>query len=87
MSKHPVAIAAGAGLMAGQVIEKTLDVSDYSSSIGLKADEAVGKLGAGETTRLIVGATATVLSTPSAIGIAAADKITGGRFARWIGLK
>lgn len=87
MSPHPVAKAAGAGLMAGQLIEKTLDVSDYSSAIGMKADQAVANLGGGETARTIAGVSATILSTPSSITIAALDKVSGGRFAKWIGLK
>nr|WP_233718497.1 toxin TcdB middle/C-terminal domain-containing protein [Nostoc mirabile] len=87
MSKHPVAMAAGGGLMAGQIIEKTLDVSDYSSAVGMKADQAVAALGGGETARTVAGITATILATPSSIGVAALDKVSGGRFAKWIGLK
>jgi hypothetical protein len=84
---HPVAKAAGAGIAAGQLIEQTLDVSDYSSAIGIKTKELGERIGAGETASFVAGAVATVASTPSSITIAAADKITGGRFARWIGLK
>lgn len=87
MSKHPVAMAAGGGLMAGQFIEKTLDVSDYSSAVGMKADQAVAALGGGETARTFAGVTATILATPSSITVAALDKISGGRFAKLIGLK
>ncbi|MBE8989895.1 SpvB/TcaC N-terminal domain-containing protein [Nostoc sp. LEGE 12450] len=87
MSKHPVAMAAGGGLMTGQFIEKTLDVSDYSSAVGMKADQAVAALGGGETARTVAGVTATILATPSSIGVAALDKVSGGRFAKWIGLK
>ena len=87
MSPHPVAKAAGAGMMAGQIIEKTLDVSDYSSSIGTKADQAVASMGGGETARTIAGVTATIVSTPRSIAIAIVDKVSGGRFAKWIGLK
>jgi hypothetical protein len=83
---HPVAKAAGAGIAAGQLIEQTLDVSDYSSAIGIKTKELGERIGAGETASFVAGAVATVASTPSSITIAAADKITGGRFARWIGL-
>jgi hypothetical protein len=84
---HPLAKAAGAGIAAGQLIEQTLDVSDYSSAIGIKTKEFGERIGAGETSSFVAGAVATVASTPSSITIAAADKITGGRFARWIGLK
>ena len=87
MSPHPVAKAAGAGLMTGQVIEKTLDVSEYSSAFGMKADQAVAKLGGGETARTIAGVTTTILSTPGSITVAVIDKVSGGRFAKWIGLK
>lgn len=84
---HPVAKAAGAGIAAGQLIEQTLGVSDYASTIGIKTKELGERLGAGETASFVAGAVATVASTPSSITIAAADKITGGRFAHWIGLK
>jgi hypothetical protein len=84
---HPIAKAAGTGIAAGQLIEQTLDVSDYSSAIGIKTKEFGERIGAGETASFVAGAVATVASTPSSITIAAADKITGGRFARWIGLK
>jgi hypothetical protein len=84
---HPVAKAAGTGIAAGQLIEQTLDVSDYSSAIGIKTKELGERIGVGETASFVAGAVATVASTPSSITIAAADKITGGRFARWIGLK
>jgi hypothetical protein len=84
---HPVAKAAGAGIAAGQLIEQTLDVSDYSSAIGIKTKEFGERIGAGETASFVAGAVATVASTPSSITIAAADKVTGGRFAHWIGLK
>jgi hypothetical protein len=84
---HPVAKAAGAGIAAGQLIEQTMDVSDYSSAIGIKTKEFGERIGAGETASFVAGGIATVASTPSSITIAAADKITGGRFARWIGLK
>jgi hypothetical protein len=71
----------------GQLIEQTLDVSDYASTIGIKHKEFGERIGAGETASFVADAVATVASTPSSITIAAADKITGGRFAHWIGLK
>jgi len=84
---HPIAKAAGGGIAAGQLLEQTLDVSDYSSAIGSKTKELGERIGAGETASFVAGAVATVASAPSSITIAAADKVTGGRFARWIGLK
>ena len=75
------------GIAGGQALEHTLNVSDYSSAIGMKADQAVAKLGGGEGLRTAAGVTATILSTPSSIAIAAVDKISGGRFASWIGLR
>jgi RHS repeat-associated protein len=79
------AFAVGAAVGVG--LEKTLDVSDYSSAVGMKADQAVAALGGGETARTVAGVTATILATPSSIGVAALDKVSGGRFAKWIGLK
>jgi hypothetical protein len=43
---HPLAKAAGAGIAAGQLIEQTLDVSDYSSAIGIKTKEFRERIGA-----------------------------------------
>jgi RHS repeat-associated protein len=74
MSKHPVAVAAGAGLMAGQMIEKSLNVSDYSSAAGLWVREKT-KDTLGDTGSLILGGVATVAATPSAVGYALAAKI------------
>lgn len=74
MSPHPVAKAAGGGLAAGQIIEKTLDVSHYSSSAGMFVNEGLQDLGANETASLVAGGVVTVLATPAAITVAAADK-------------
>ena len=75
MSKNPVAMAAGGGLMAGQVIEKTLDVSEYSSQAGLWVREKT-RDSLGDTGSLVVGGIATVAATPSAIGYALAAKVS-----------
>lgn len=76
MSKHPVAMAAGAGLMAGQVIEKSLDVSKYSSEAGIAVYEGLKDAGLNDTASFVLGGIATVAVTPSAIGYAAAAKIS-----------
>ena len=74
MAPHPVAKAAGAGLAAGQIIDKTLDVSEYSSNAGMFVNEGLQGLGANETFSLVAGGVVTVASTPAAIGVAAVDK-------------
>jgi hypothetical protein len=74
-SDHPVAMAAGAGLAAGQYLEKNLNVSEFSSQHGLDAQAFATKLGAGETTALVTGAVVTVVSTPYALGEAAGAKL------------
>jgi hypothetical protein len=83
---HVVA-AFAVGAAVGVGLEKGLDVSSVSSAIGMKADAAVAKLGGGETLRTAAGVTATILSTPSSLGIAAIDKVAGGRFTKFLGLK
>lgn len=75
MSKNPVAMAAGGGLAAGQFLEKSLNVSEFSSQHGLDAQEFAKSHGAGETTALVTGAVVTVLSTPVALGEAATAKV------------
>lgn len=74
MSKHPVAMAAGAGLMTGQVIEKTLDVSKYASDHGMAVYEGLKSSGVNDTVSFVAGGVVTVVSTPVAIVEAAADK-------------
>lgn len=81
MSKHPVAMAAGGGLMAGQIIEKTLDVSKYASDHGIAAYEGLKSTGVNDTASFVVGGVVTVLSTPLAIQEAAIDKSIG--LAKW----
>ncbi len=75
MSKHPVAIAAGGGLMAGQVIDKTLNVSDYSSAAGVKVYEKLKEAGLNDTASFVIGGVASVAAIPSAIGYGAAAKV------------
>jgi RHS repeat-associated protein len=89
MSGNPVAMAAGGGMAVGQVIEKTLDVSNYSSAAGVKVYEGLKKMGVGETTSFVAGGVATVVSTPVAIGVAAVDKSyqAGKRLVNWLGSK
>lgn len=74
MSGNPVAIAAGGGLAAGQLIEKTLDVSDYASSAGIAVHEGLNKIGVNEKVSYVAGAVVSVASTPVAIGVAAGVK-------------
>ena len=76
MSKHPVAIAAGGGLMAGQLIEKSLDVSKYASEAGITVYEGLRDAGLNDTASFVIGGIATVAVTPSAIGYAAAAKVS-----------
>jgi hypothetical protein len=65
----------GAGI--GYVAEKELKVSDYSSAIGMKVDPGGG----------VLGGVTTVLATPGSITISVVDKISGGRFGKFLGLK
>ncbi|OFW05979.1 MAG: hypothetical protein A3H96_00125 [Acidobacteria bacterium RIFCSPLOWO2_02_FULL_67_36] len=75
MSKHPVAIAAGGGLMAGQIIDKTLNVSDYSSAAGVAVYEKLKDAGMNDTASFVIGGVASVVAIPSAIGYGAAAKV------------
>jgi hypothetical protein len=86
MSKHPVAMAGGAGLAAGQLIEKTLDVSSYSSAHGVATYEGLKKMGANDTFSFVAGGVVTVASTPVAITEAAIDKSAklAGRAWNWL---
>ncbi|MCG7405327.1 SpvB/TcaC N-terminal domain-containing protein [Caballeronia zhejiangensis] len=74
---HPVAKAAGAGLAAGQLIDKTLDVSDHSAAAGVWVYEKLSGAGVNDTAAFVAGGAATVLAIPSAIGYGAAEKISG----------
>lgn len=89
MSDNPVAMAGGAGLAIGQVTESTLHVSDYSSAAGMKVYEGLKSVGVGDTTSLVAGGVATVVSTPTAIGVAAVDKSyhAAKSFVGWVGSK
>jgi RHS repeat-associated protein len=82
---HPVARAAAAGVAVGQLLEKTLDVSDYASAHGVQAYEGLKSLGVNDTVSFAAGAVVTIGATPSAIVEAAADKGVklAQRFWRW----
>jgi RHS repeat-associated protein len=87
MSKNPVAMAGGVGLATGQVLEKTLHVSDYSSAAGIKTYETLKDAGMNDTAAFVTGGVVTVLATPAAIGVAAVDKGYQGAKAavKWVG--
>lgn len=89
MSKHPVAVAAGAGLAVGQVIENTLNVSDYSSSAGVYAYEKLKGIGVNDNVSFVAGAVVSTAAIPAAIAVAAADKsyALGKRFTGWLASK
>lgn len=74
-SPHPVAKAAGGGIIAGQFIEKKLNVSEYSSAGGIKVYETLKEHSVGDTTSFVAGGVATVLLTGPAIAYAATDKL------------
>jgi RHS repeat-associated protein len=76
MSKHPVAIAAGAGLAVGGIIEKSLNVSEYSSQAGVAVYEKLKGAGLNDTASFVIGGVASVAAIPSAIGYAAAAKVS-----------
>jgi hypothetical protein len=75
MSKHPVAMAGGAGLAVGQLVDQTLNVSDYSSRAGVAVYEKLKSAGVNDTASFVIGGVATVAVIPSAIGYAAAAKV------------
>jgi hypothetical protein len=86
MAPHPVAKAAGAGLAAGQLIEKTFDVSKYSSDHGMAVYEGLKDLGVNDTVSLVAGGVVTVASTPIAIQEAVTAKAAdwGQRAWNWM---
>jgi hypothetical protein len=86
MAPHPVAKAAGAGLAAGQLIEKTFDVSKYSSDHGMAVYEGLKDLGVNDTVSLVAGGVVTVASTPIAIQEAVTAKAVdwGQRAWNWM---
>src|SRR5205085_709378 len=67
MSSNPYAIAAGAGLIAGQLLESTFDVSKYSAAYGTAAYQGLKSMGLNDTASFIAGGFVTVLSTPVAL--------------------
>jgi hypothetical protein len=87
LSKHPVALAAGGGLMAGQALEKSLNVSEYSSKHGIEVYEGLKKIGVNDTAALVAGGVATVLATPHALVEASADKAASWAKRGWQWLK
>jgi hypothetical protein len=78
MSKNPVAMAGGTGLMVGQALDKTLDVSDYSSTAGAHAYEGLKRMGVNDTVSFVAGGVVSVVAIPLAIPYAAADKAYKG---------
>jgi hypothetical protein len=72
---HPVAKAAGAGIAAGQLIDSTLHVSDYSSRAGVAVYEKLKEAGLNDTASFVIGGVASVAAIPSAIGYGAAAKV------------
>jgi RHS repeat-associated protein len=76
MSKHPVAMAAGAGLAAGQLIDHTLNVSDYSSRAGVAVYEKLKEAGLNDTASFVVGGAASLAAIVPSIGYGAAAKVS-----------
>jgi RHS repeat-associated protein len=77
MSKHPVALALGGGLMAGQLIDHSLNVSDYSSRAGVAVYEKLKSAGMNDTAAFVVGGVASVGAIVPAIGYGAYMKVRG----------
>lgn len=73
-SENPIAMAGGGGILAGQYLEKKLNVSDVASGWGISASEGLKKMGVGEDTSFVAGAVVTVASTPAALAVAAYKK-------------
>lgn len=74
MSPHPVAKAAGGGLMAGQIIDKVTGASDISSSFGIDVKDKLEGLGVNEDVAFVTGGVATVVAIPVAIPVGAAKE-------------
>jgi len=81
MSKNPVAMAGGAGLAAGQLIDNTLDASSSASSAGMFVNESLQSMGANKTFSVVAGGVATVAAVPNSIVVAGAHKAYQG--AKW----
>lgn len=75
MSKHPVAMAAGGGLLVGQAIEHNLNVSEFASQHGIDTKEYLESKGVNETAAFVAGGIVTVASTPIAIQEALISKV------------
>jgi hypothetical protein len=77
MSKNPVALAAGGGIMLGQGLEHSLHVSDVSSAVGVSVYSGLKQAGLNDTASLVLGGVATVAATPFALISTATQKIAG----------
>jgi RHS repeat-associated protein len=75
MSKNPVAMAAGGGLLVGQALEHNLNVSSFSADHGIATKEYLERKGVNDTVALVAGGVVTVVSTPVALGEAIGAKI------------
>ena len=75
MSKHPVAIAAGVGVLTGQALENNLHVSNFASQHGINTKEYLESKGVNGTAALVAGGIVTVASTPYALGEAIGTKV------------
>lgn len=75
MSPHPVAKAAGGGLMAGQLIDKATGASDVASSVGISVKEGLEDLGVNDTAAFVAGGVATVAAVPISIPVGAAKTV------------
>ena len=79
MSKNPVAMAAGGGVLAGQALEHSLHVSDASADVRVGVYTSLKKAGLNDTASLVLGGAATVATTPFAL----VGKI-GGKIISWL---
>ncbi|MEO8529933.1 MAG: hypothetical protein ABI459_01805, partial [Deltaproteobacteria bacterium] len=75
MSKHPVAMAAGGGILVGQAIEHNLNVSEFASKHGIDTKEYLESKGVNGTAAFVAGGIVTVASTPFAIQEALVSKV------------
>ncbi|QYU70939.1 RHS repeat-associated core domain-containing protein [Leptolyngbya sp. 15MV] len=75
-SRHPVAVAAGGGLMAGQLIDKGTNASTHASDAGIYVYENLRETWVGDTGAFVLGGATTIIAIPSAIGYGAAERIS-----------
>jgi RHS repeat-associated protein len=78
MSKRPVAMAAGGGILVGQALEHNLHVSDFASQHGVDTKEYLESKGVNETASFVAGGVVTVVSTPFAL-----TEAVGAKIASW----